>query len=96
VTQAELCGEVAVIGLAVPNAMKPYVNEGCEVGHRGTRWTSATPVYVMRAAVDGTLQPGATEVEAGRLGALPVINGSEILLGPPFIYTAANIDDFDF
>jgi hypothetical protein len=27
---------------------------------------------------------------------LPVVNGSEILLGPPFIYTADNIEDFDF
>jgi rhamnose transport system substrate-binding protein len=29
VTQAGLCGEVAVIGLATPNAMKDFVNDGC-------------------------------------------------------------------
>ncbi len=29
VTQAGLCGQVAVISLATPNAMKPYVESGC-------------------------------------------------------------------
>ena len=53
-------------------------------------------VYVMRAVADGKLQPGAAEVEAGRLGQLQVVNGSEVLLGPPFIYSKDNIDDFDF
>ncbi len=50
----------------------------------------------MRAVVDGTLKPGDTSVSAGRLGTLQVVNGSEILLGAPFIYSKANINDFDF
>jgi rhamnose transport system substrate-binding protein len=45
---------------------------------------------------DGKLQPGATEVEAGKLGKLKVVNGSEVLLGPPFVYGQDNIDQFDF
>ncbi|RIK50163.1 MAG: rhamnose ABC transporter substrate-binding protein, partial [Chloroflexi bacterium] len=36
-----------------------------------------------------------TTLNAGRLGELKV-QGSEILLGDPFIYTADNIDDFNF
>ena len=98
VTQAGLCGEVAVIGLATPNAMKPYVSEGCvesvvlwnpvDLGYAAT--------YVMRELVDGNLEPGATSVSAGRLGDLQIVNGSEVLLGAPFIFTADNIDDFDF
>jgi hypothetical protein len=51
---------------------------------------------VLRAAADGTLAPGATSVEAGKLGALTVINGSEILLGAPFVFTKANIGEFNF
>jgi rhamnose transport system substrate-binding protein len=42
------------------------------------------------------LKPGATSLDAGKLGKLTVVNGSEILLGPPFIYDASNIDKFDF
>ena len=33
---------------------------------------------------------------AGKLGELMVVNGSEVLLGPPFVYNMDNIDDFDF
>jgi rhamnose transport system substrate-binding protein len=98
VTQAELCGEVAVIGLATPNAMKPYVESGCV--QSVVLWNPIdlgyAAVYVMRAVVDGTFAPGDTSVEAGRLGTLQVVNGSEVLLGPPFIFNAENINDFDF
>ena len=52
--------------------------------------------YVMRAVVDGKLKPGDASVEAGKLGKLSVVNGSEILLGAPFIFTKANVKDFNF
>ena len=98
VTQAELCGQVAVVGLATPNAMKPYVEADCVKSV--VLWNPVdlgyAAVYVMRAVVDGTFKPGDTEVDAGRLGKLQVVNGSEVLLGPPFIYTKDNINDYDF
>lgn len=98
VTRANMCGKIAVVGLATPNAMKPYVASGCvksvvlwnpvDLGYAAT--------YVMRAVVDGKLKAGATEVAAGKLGKLTVVNGSEILLGAPFVYTKDNINNFDF
>lgn len=98
VTQAGLCGEVAVVGLATPNAMKPYVNDGCV--ESVVLWNPIdlgyAAVYVTRAIVDGEFGPGDASVMAGRLGELQVVNGSEILLGAPFIFTADNINDFDF
>ncbi len=98
VTKAGLCGKVAVVGLATPNAMKPYVHADCVKSV--VLWNPIdlgyAAMYVMRAAVDGKLKPGDTSVEAGKLGKLNVINGSEILLGAPFVYTKDNIDKFDF
>ena len=87
-TQAKQCGKIAVVGLATPNAMKPYVQADCvksvvlwnpvDLGYAAT--------YVLRAVADGKLKPGDKEVEAGKLGKLNVVNGSEVLLGPPFVY----------
>lgn len=98
VTQAGQCGNIAVVGLATPNPMKPFVEAGCV--QSVVLWNPVdlgyAAVYVMRAVVDGTLKPGDTSVEAGKLGTLSVINGSEILLGPAFTFTKDNINDFDF
>jgi len=98
VTQAKLCGKVAVVGLATPKPMKPFVKADCVKSV--VLWNPVdlgyASVYVMRAVVDGKFKAGDTEVEAGRLGKLKVVNGSEVLLGPAFIYNKENIDKFDF
>jgi len=89
---------VAIVGLSTPNQMKTFVENGCV--ESVVLWNPVdlgyAAVYVLRAVVDGTLAPGATSVMAGRLGELMVVNGSEILLGAPFVYTEDNIFDFDF
>ena len=98
VTQAGLCGEVAVVGLATPNAMKPYVESDCVKSV--VLWNPVdlgyAAVHVMRAVADGKFGPGASEVSAGRLGTLSVVNGSEVLLGAPYVFNKDNIGDFDF
>ena len=98
VTQGNKCGQVAVTGLALPNAMKPYVNKGCVNGV--VLWNPENLGYaatqVLRAAIDGTLKPGATSVKAGKLGELKIVNGSEVLLGAPTVFTKDNINQFDF
>ncbi len=98
VKQANLCGKVGIVGLATPNAMKPYVASDCVKSV--VLWNPVdlgyAAVYAMRATVDGKLKAGATELDAGHLGKLKVVNGSEILLGAPFVYTKDNISGFDF
>ncbi len=98
VTQAGQCGNIAVVGLATPNPMKPFVAADCVKSV--VLWNPVdlgyAAVYVMRAVVDGTLTSESTSVEAGRLGTLQVVNGSEILLGPAFTFNKENINDFDF
>ena len=98
VTQAKKCGSIAIVGLATPNAMKPYVKADCVKSV--VLWNPVdlgyAAMHVLRAVADGTLKGGATSVKAGKLGDLQVINGSEILLGAPYTFTKDNIDQFDF
>jgi rhamnose transport system substrate-binding protein len=98
ITQANLIGKIAVTGLSTPNQMKPFVKSGCVKSV--VLWNPVdlgyAAVYAMRAVVDGKVKPDTTELDAGRLGKLKLINGSQFLLGPPFIFNNDNIDKFDF
>jgi len=97
-TQMGVCDQTITVGISTPNQMRPFIENGC--APKVVLWNPIdlgyATAYVIRAVIDGELLPGATEVEAGRLGTLPVINGSEILLGPPTVFTQENINDFDF
>jgi rhamnose transport system substrate-binding protein len=89
--------DVKVIGLSLPNMNKPYVHEG--VVQTVMLWNTADlgylTVYAGALMAQGKLAPGAASVEAGRLGTVE-IRGSEIILGPPLLFTKENIDKFDF
>jgi ABC-type sugar transport system substrate-binding protein len=97
VSQAGKCADVKVIGASTPKAMKQFVNDGCI--ETVVLWNPVdlgyAAVYAARAIADGKLKPGDTELDAGKLGKLP-ITGSTILLGKPFIFNKDNINDFDF
>ena len=99
VTQANKCGKVAVVGLATPNAMKPYVDSGCVKSV--VLWNPVdlgyAAVQVLRAVADGTLAAGRDLGEGRQAGrSLRSSTAREILLGAPLIFTKDNIDDFDF
>ncbi|MEK9763415.1 MAG: substrate-binding domain-containing protein [bacterium] len=98
VTQAGECGKIAIVGLATPNAMKPYVATNCVKSV--VLWNPVdlgyAAMHVLRAVADGNLKPGAKSVKAGKLGELQIINGSEILLGAPYVFDKGNINGFDF
>jgi len=97
VKQAGLAGKVKVIGLGLPNENKRYVHEGVtdsvilwNTGHLGY-----LTVYAGVALAKGDLKPGAASITAGSLGSFEIIEDN-ILLGKPFIFNKANIDQFDF
>ncbi|WP_027015429.1 autoinducer 2 ABC transporter substrate-binding protein [Comamonas composti] len=98
VKQANKCGKIAVSGIGVPNAMKPYLANGC--ASSTVLWNPVdlgyASMYALRAAADGVLTPSSTSLKAGRLGDLRIINGSEILLGSPYVFTKDNVGGFDF
>jgi rhamnose transport system substrate-binding protein len=89
--------DVKVIGLGLPNDNKRYVHDGitdCVI-----LWNTVDlgylTVHAAYALEAGTLKPGATSLKAGRLGSLE-IQGDNILLGQPYLFTKDNIDQFDF
>jgi ABC-type sugar transport system substrate-binding protein len=97
VRQAGKSGDVRVIGLSLPNINKPYVHDGTV--QTVVLWNTADlgylTVHASAMLATGKLAPNATSLVAGRLGAV-VINGQEIVLGPPLMFTKANIDRYDF
>jgi rhamnose transport system permease protein len=97
VRQANRAGDVRVIGLSLPNINKPYVHGG--VVQAVVLWNTRDLGYltVLSAAqlVRQAFAPGATAIEAGRLGQIEV-RGSEIVLGAPLLMNKGNIDRYDF
>ena len=89
--------DVKVIGLSLPNINKPYVHDGIvqTVVLWNTRDLGYLSVYAGSLLTQNKLPPGVRSLQAGRLGTLEV-RGSEIILGPPLMFTRANIDRFDF
>jgi rhamnose transport system substrate-binding protein/rhamnose transport system permease protein len=89
--------DVMVTGLSLPNMCKPYVHAGIirSVVLWNTRDLGYLSVRASAALARGALVRGQTSFSAGRLGTL-VVDGDQILLGKPFVFTKDNIDQFDF
>lgn len=89
--------DVKVTGLSLPNMCKPYVHAG--VIESVVLWNTTDlgylTVHAAHALATGRLRAGATALDAGRLGRIAV-DGDQILLGQPFVFTRENIDRFDF
>ena len=97
VKQAGKVGKVKVIGLGLPSENRSYVKDG--VTDTVILWKTEDLGYLTvcaaQAVATGALKAGTTSLQAGRLGAFAV-EGDNILLGKPFLFTKDNIDQFDF
>lgn len=95
--KADAAGKVFLTGLTTPNMMKQHLREGTV--REFVLWNAEDlgylTIYVATASIRGDLKPGATSFKAGKLGEVEV-NGSEVILGPPIVFTPENIDQFDF
>jgi ABC-type sugar transport system substrate-binding protein len=89
--------DVKVVGLGLPNENKAYVHAG--ITQAVVLWNTMDlgylTVHAARDLAAGKLKAGDTEIEAGKLGKLK-IEGDNIILGTPYVFTKDNIDKFDF
>ena len=96
VKQAGKTGQVHVIGLGLPNENKDYVHAG--VTDSVILWDTAAlgslTVHAADALAKGTLKPGDKEFKVG--DTTYKIEGDNIILGEPTIFTKTNIDKYDF
>jgi rhamnose transport system substrate-binding protein len=96
---AKYRGKVALTGLGTPDEMKKYVSDGTVKSFE--LWNPADLGYLAAyAAVElasGKINGTAGQTfTAGKLGSFTVGADKTVLLGPPFVFTAANINQFNF
>ncbi len=92
-------GKVKLTGLGTPNSLRKYVKDGTIEAFE--LWNPADLGYLAAyAAVNlksGRITNAAGKTfTAGRLGKYKVGRNHTVLLGPPFVFNAANIDKFNF
>jgi len=92
-------GKIALTGLGTPDSLKKYVSDGTikefvlwkpnDLGYLA----GYAAVAVASGKVNGS--QGQT-FSAGKLGSFTVGADKSVLLGPPFVFTSANIGQFNF
>jgi rhamnose transport system substrate-binding protein len=92
-------GKVKLTGLGTPNQMREFVKDGtvtefalwdpAELGYLGA--------YAAAALASGQISGAEGEkFKAGKLGEYTIGKDGEVVLGPPTVFKADNIDDYDF
>lgn len=92
-------GKVALTGLGLPNEMRPFVKDGTVTEF--ALWDPAELGYVAayagKALVDGTITGAQGDAfKAGDLGERTVGKGGIVVVGPPKVFNADNIDQYKF
>ena len=96
---SEYKGKVALTGLGLPNEMRPFVKDGTVTEF--ALWDPAQLGYVAAfagmALADGSITGEVGDTfEAGELGEREIGEGGIVIVGPPTVFNAENIDDYDF
>lgn len=98
VEQLKMQGKVAVAGIGVPSSIRPYIKDGTVKS--AVLWNPVdigyAAIYIAKAQLDGTFNSASGSIKAGRLGQLKFIAPDVLLLGPPLVFTKANIDNYKF
>ena len=92
-------GKVAITGLGTPNQMRKYVEDGTvkEFALWNPEDLGYLAAYAAGALVDGSITGAEGDTfDAGTLGKYTVGTDGAVLLGKPFVFDKANIDQFNF
>ncbi|NUW45470.1 rhamnose ABC transporter substrate-binding protein [Nonomuraea rhodomycinica] len=92
-------GKITLTGLGTPNQMRQFVKDGTV--EKFALWNPKDlgylASYAAAALVSGQITGAQGETfKAGKLGERTIGANGEVILGPPFTFDAANIDQFDF
>ena len=96
---AKYRGKIALTGLGTPNSLKKFVADGTVQSFE--LWNPANLGYLAAYAAVNYASKKITNsagqsFTAGKLGSFTVGADSTVLLGPPFVFTKANISQFNF
>ena len=92
-------GKIALTGLGTPDSLKKFVSDGTIQSFE--LWNPANLGYLAAYAAVNYASKKITSsagqsFTAGKLGSFTVGADSTVLLGPPFVFTKANISQFNF
>ncbi|MBV8141267.1 MAG: rhamnose ABC transporter substrate-binding protein [Verrucomicrobia bacterium] len=92
-------GKVALVGLGTPNQMREFVKDGTV--KEFALWNPADLGYLAAYAAaqlaSGNIEGKEGETfTAGKLGSRTIGKNGVVILGPPTVFTAENIDQFNF
>ena len=92
-------GKVALVGLGTPNQMRQFVKDGTV--KEFALWSPADVGYLAAYAAaqlaSGNIEGKEGETfAAGKLGSRTIEKDGVVILGPPTVFNAENIDQFDF
>ena len=92
--------KIVLTGLATPNALKSYIKDEENPLNKGVLWSCSDLGYlaVMSAyqLVEGTVTPDSTEIITDRLSTSTIEKGGEVLLGDTLIFTAEDVDNYNY
>ncbi len=97
--QTGKAGKVQLTGLGTPNLMRKYVKDGTckEFALWNVKDLGYLAYYTAALIVQGKIKGTAGETfTAGRLGSYTIDSNTTVLLGPPFVFKADNIDQLNF
>ncbi len=99
IQDAGKCGQVWITGGALPSSMKAFVHDGCVKSL--FLWDFVDfgylTIYAMHAVIAGEATGAKGEViKVGRMGTREVFDDGTIIISDPLVFTAENIDNYDF